>query len=85
MKEFRQKQLIEAINKQFEINWINKTYEDVKWVDNWFLQYTTTQEKEDEFKEWLFEFIKPYTYPSRRQREVGWFLLSYGLKLESNE
>ena len=88
MKKFEKKQLIEAINKQFEINWYDVTFDDVsEWKQDtdelmWFRKYTTTEEKEEDFKKWLRKYLKPYTN-WRLEKEVNWFILEYWLMIKT--
>jgi len=82
------------IDKQFEINGFtdinydilvaNKEEEDNRpFGEAWYQRYTTTKEKEVEFKDWLkVEMGKRYKYikGKRLDSEVGMFILGYGLK-----
>lgn len=72
----------ELINKQLEPH--NKTIDDVKDEDEWYLKYTTTKEKEKEFIEWGKDLIKKKLKinEQRAQKEMSWFILGYGLKTE---
>jgi hypothetical protein len=80
MKKPTRKNLIEIINKQFEIAGYNVTFEEValKYKDNnWLYDYPTTQEKEDEFRDWLKVYLKQYSLKGRLERDVQWFMLQY--------
>ena len=93
-KESDKEFLIKLINKQFEINGYedinydiliaNKEAEDaMPFGEEWFSRFTTTKEKEQEFRGWLeIEIKKRYKYLRGKalQTQVGMFLLMWGLK-----
>jgi len=91
MKELEKSNLEIIINKQFEINWYDVTFDNVKWEDwkveweDWFIYYKTTVEKEQEFRQWLMEYLKPYTIKSKLRKEAEKFILNYGLTTTKNE
>lgn len=70
------------INKQLEPH--NKTFEDVQGEEEWYLKYTTTEEKEKEFKDWGTDLVRKKLRLSKKraEKEMSWFLLGYGLKME---
>ena len=82
MKEFRKEHLREAINKQMDINWYKKRYEDLQKIPNWFIKMTTTKEKEEEFSEYLRWHLKPFVVKQRLEKEVSHFILNYWLKID---
>jgi len=84
MKRFKEENLEECINKQFEINWYDIKFDKVKWQDNWFSKHITTKEKEEEFKQWLIKYLKPFVISFRLEKEANKFILNYWLKI-SNE
>ena len=58
---------------------------------NWFLEYSWSKEEENDFKEWLDDYLKNnkeffksvYIVPNNkasRNKAIGWFLLNYGWK-----
>ena len=81
MKKFTEEDLKIIINKQFEINWYDITFEDIKETEDWFTTYTTTEDKEEEFKKWLRTYYKKYVSTARIEKEIWHFILSYWLKL----
>ena len=95
-KESNEEFFARIINKQFEIagytdiNYdilvANKEAEDAMPPGQaWYQRYTTTSEKEKEYREWLRAEIKQrYRYLRGRKldQEVGMFLLNYGLKCD---
>lgn len=88
MKQFKEHDLEEIINKQFLINNINCSYKEIK--DNpiiewkkWFQYYITTQDKEDIFKVWLKDYLRPFVWSQKRiKKEVDWVILGYGLMIK---
>ena len=84
------------LNKQFEINgYTDVSYESLsanREAENampfgqaWYQRYTTTKEKEEEYRDWLkIEIKQRYRYLRGRKldQEVGMFLLNYGLKCD---
>jgi len=93
-KETDEQFFARLINKQFEIAGhtdisydilvSNKEEEDNKpFGEAWYQRYTTTKEKESDFKDWLkIEMGKRYKYikGKRLDSEVGMFLLGWGLR-----
>ena len=67
------------INLQLEPH--DKKYQDV--VDNpdWYMQYTTTREKEKEFITRAMEILKTKLKMSKSvaEKEINWFILQWGL------
>jgi len=90
MKEFTEEILERLINKQFEINWINNTYKNLKekqeieW-ESWFSYYTTTKEKELEFIKYLRKELKPFIHKVRLEKEVNRFILNRWLRVAKNK
>lgn len=76
------------INKMFEIAGHDVKYEDLlDRKDDWYAQYTMTQEQYEVWREYSIKYIKkekkvPMKYA---EREFAWFNLSYGLKVEQPE
>lgn len=85
MKEFKEEQLKECINKQFEINWYIENYEDVRWDKKWLDKFETNKELEDKFIEWLKNYLKPFTSKQRLNKEIWWFILNYWLPRKDYE
>jgi len=80
------------IDKQFEINGYtdvsyailseNKEIEDnMPFGEKWYQRYKTTEDKENEFRSFLYEqFKKRYKYSKKAlDTQVAMFLLGYGL------
>lgn len=86
MKEFKEEQLKECINKQFEINWYIDTYDDVKKDKKWLDRFETNAELEKQFIEWLTDYLKPYLRNKTEiKKEIDWLLLSYWLPRKDYE
>jgi hypothetical protein len=76
------------INKMFEIAGHSVTFEDIKGrTDNWYQQWTMTEEQNKEWREWGIKYLKKQkrlvVYYAERQ--MAMFDLNYGLKLETNK
>jgi len=88
VKKFTEKNLEEIINTQFKINWHKVTYEEIKdWkmdTDDlkWHQVYTTTEEKEKEFIEYLKLYIKPYVAVRRLDKDIWNIILAYWLNIK---
>lgn len=89
MKESkRQQAVIDIINKMFEIAGHEVTFHDVlSRKDNWFLEYTITEEKEREWIEWSIYYLRKNLKMSKEsaRREMMWMALSFGLKIQKDE
>ena len=72
--------LKEIIDKQMEINWYEERFDDLVNMKDWFIKFTTTDEKEEEFKKWLKNYLKPFIVKERLDKEVWYFILNYWLK-----
>jgi hypothetical protein len=46
----------------------------------WFNNREWTQAQEDEWREWLMEYMKPFCFKSRLEKEVEWIITDYGLR-----
>lgn len=70
---------IELINLQLEPH--NKRYEDVVDVADWYMQYNTTREREQEFIEKAIQILRTKLKMSKSvaEREINWFILQWGL------
>jgi len=83
MKQFKEENLEECINKQFELNWIDNTYSKLlssgEWKEQWFTKYNTNKEIEDKFREWLISYlIKELSTPKKVAiRNAEWFILNW--------
>ena len=85
MKQDKSRQLLkELIDKMFEIAGHDLKFEDVEGrKDNWFQQYTMTEEQNKEWREWGIKHIKK----KRRwnnylaERQMAWLDLYCGLKI----
>jgi hypothetical protein len=89
MKQSKHQQaVIDIINKMFETAGHKVTFEDIlPRKDNWFLEYTITEEKEREWIEWSIEYLRKKLKMSKEsaRREMMWMALSFGLKIEKDE
>lgn len=73
------------INKMFEFANLEVTYDDIVGrEDDWYSQYTMTQEQHNKWKEYSIPYIKKYMKVPMKYAETSfaWFNLSYGLKIE---
>lgn len=70
---------IELINLQLEPH--NITYEDVASTADWYMQYSTTREKEQEFIEKATQILRTKLKMSKAvaEKEINWFILQWGL------
>ena len=89
MKKNKNDIIVETlINKMFEIAGHSVTYNDIVGrTDNWYQQWTMTEEQNKEWREWGVKYLskqKGYTalYP---ERQMAMFDLNYGLKTEQKE
>ena len=76
------------INEMFKIAGHNVTFEDIKGrQDNWYQQWTMTAEQNDQWKEWGVGYITKEMKMVKKlaEKEMSWFSLNYGLKLDSYE
>lgn len=76
------------INKMFEIAGHQVTLEDIKdRKDNWYQQWTMTEEQNKEWREWGVKYLKKQKrlYKAYAERQMAMFDLCYGLKIEQNE
>ena len=71
---------VTLVNKQLDP--FNKTYEDVKGVENWYIKYVVTPEQEVDFMNWGSEYLQKKLNLTEKQAEIemNWFILQWGLK-----
>ena len=76
---------IELINTQLEPHGV--TYEDVKGMPQWYMQYKTTKEKEDQFIDHAIQRIMKVLKISKTMatKEAHWFILQWGLTIQPEE
>jgi len=78
--------LKELIDKMFEIAGHDLRFEDVEGrTDNWFQEYTMTEEQNKEWREWGTNHIKKKKrlYSKIASREMAMLDLYCGLKIEN--
>jgi hypothetical protein len=89
MRKNKDEIIIEAIiNKMFEIAGHTVTFEDIKGrKDNWYAQWTMTEEQNKEWREWGLKYLKKQKglYKHFAERQMAMFDLNYGLKIETNK
>lgn len=76
--------LKELIDKMFELAGHNLKFEDVEGrKDNWFQEYTMTEEQNREWREWGTKLIakKKRHLKKIADREMAWIDLYCGLKI----
>ena len=80
--------LKELIDKMFEIAGHPLKFEDVEGrTDEWYQQYTMTEEQNKEWREWGTKHIKKKKrhYSKIASREMAWLDLYCGLKISDHE
>ena len=89
MKQNKDDIIVETlINKMFEIAGHSVTFEDIKErQDNWYQQWTMTEEQNKEWREWGMKYLKKQKRLVKHyaERQMAMFDLCYGLKLEIND
>lgn len=75
---------IELINEQLKPHGVS--YSDVRDNPTWYMDYTTTPEKEEEFINHCIKRIREVLKLNKSMavREAQWFILQWGLTLEKN-
>lgn len=70
---------IQLVNKQLEPHGV--TYNDVKDDPNWYMNYKTTRESEQEFIDWGSQLMQEELGLTQdlAEREISWFILQWGL------
>lgn len=74
----------DLINKMFELAGHSVVYEDVVGrQDNWFQQYTMTQEQNSEWRKWGVEYLRKKKRYTKKwaEREMAMLDLYCGLKI----
>ena len=85
----KNEQIVEAcLVKMFQMNGINiRSISGIKkWVNNcdnpkvWYQAKPWTQEQDDEFRKWMYKFVKSKTRWSKAKvdKEVMWFSVMWG-------
>ena len=75
----------DLINKMFELAGHTARYEDVIGrQDNWFQQYTMTQDQNEEWRKWGVEYLRKKKRWTKKmaEREMAMIDLYCGLKIE---
>jgi len=89
MKKNKNDIIVETlINKMFEIAGHSVTYNDIVGrTDNWYQQWTMTEEQNKEWREWGANYLKKQKglYKEYATRQMAMFDLNYGLKIETNK
>ena len=83
-ENFNENNLKEVINYQMELNWYKETYEDLKKIEEWYLKFTTTKEKEKEFLKWLKKYLHSIDKKVHKQdiaKVANRIILDYWLKV----
>jgi hypothetical protein len=85
MKKNKDEIIVETmINKMFEIAGHSVTYNDIVGrTDNWYQQWTMTEEQNKEWVEWGTKYLKKskHLYKYYAERQMAMFNLNYGLKI----
>jgi len=72
------------IDKMFEYAQLPQRYDDIKdRKDEWYREYTMTQEQSDSFKDYAIRYLKRELKSSyyKADTEYQWFDLMWGLKI----
>jgi hypothetical protein len=89
MRQNKDQLIVETlINKMFEVAGHDATYNDIKdRKDNWYQQWTMTEEQNKEWREWGISYLKKQKrlYKAYAEKQMAWFDLMYGLKTQQNE
>ena len=76
------------INEMFKIAGHDVKYEDIVGrKDEWYYEWTMTEEQNKQWREWGVKFIKHNMniLPKLAEREMAMFDLNYGLKIVKDE
>lgn len=89
MKDVRLERAIkDLIDKMFEIAGHDIGYDDVVGRDDeWFNEYTMTQDQNDEWFRWGIDYLYSKKIVSSKRlakKEMSWFNLGHGLKIKNN-
>jgi hypothetical protein len=77
--------MITLINEMFKIAGHDVGFEDIKdRKDNWYAQWTMTEEQSQEWVKFGVDLIRKTLRINKKlaEREMQWFNLNYGLKIE---
>jgi hypothetical protein len=85
MKKNKNEIIVETIiNKMFEIAGHKVTFDDIKdRTDEWYQQWTMTEEQSKQWKEWGTDYLKKQKYLTKYHagRQMTMFDFNYGLKI----
>ena len=84
-RDIERELFIELINHQLKEHGV--TYDDVKDNPQWYMQYKTTQEKEQSFIKHITETVvnKLGLSIDQAEKEAHWFILQWGLTIPSSK
>ena len=76
---------IELINYQLKEH--NVTYDDVKASETWYTDYSTTFEKEEEFRQHIIKRSMSVLKLNKKRAELeaNWFILQWGLTTNNTQ
>lgn len=76
------KHLVDAMMKPY-----SKTYDDVVKEKDFFLKYSWTEQKQDDFIKYGEEYLRKFLGMSKvtARMEMSWFIMGYGLTTLSQE
>ena len=83
MKNLKDKNFREMIDKQMELNWYSERFDDLKEIDSWYSKFETNKETEDKYKEWLAQYLTPFAHKKDKEKEISYFILEYWLKINN--
>jgi hypothetical protein len=76
---------VNLINEMFKIAGHDVSFEDIKnRKDDWYVQWTMTSEQNQEWIQFGVDLIRKTLKMNKKlaEREMQWFNLNYGLKIE---
>ena len=82
-EEKKNQSVIDLINEMFKIAGHDVKYDDIKSrQDDWYAQWTMTEEQGEIWKQWMIEYFKKECkyHPKIAEREAAMINLMWGLK-----
>jgi hypothetical protein len=72
---------------EYQLNMVGKTIAEAYKNENWFHEWTMTEEQHDQFRAYAIPLLKKVFKCNRRKAEAtfGWFDLSFGLRIDNEK
>ena len=88
VKQNNQKVTRENITKhliEYQLKMIDKTYEEALNTENWFTEWSLTEEQHKKFEKYAIPLLKKvFKYnKAKAEKTFDWFDLQYGLKIQN--